>query len=163
MHRNVAAAGGSAGLARRGPAARGAGLGAHGVPAARALGTLKEFNAKIIAGRASDLVPKCSAQREALTEPPFYAVAVKAGITLTTGGVQTDERTRVVRQSDSVGIVSNPPTESDDRLSVIEGLFAAGGDIGNIHHSGYMGSLAVALTTGRKAGIEAARWATGRS
>jgi succinate dehydrogenase/fumarate reductase flavoprotein subunit len=148
-----------------------AALGRHGVPAARAQRSLSEFNAMLAAGRGDEMVPPRAANRQPLTQPPFHAVAVQATITFTTGGLQTDEKTRVVRRAGSSGFSATPPVdrayfELGDapvaigphyRQTVIDGLFAAGNDIGNIHHSGYMGALAVALTTGRTAGWEAAR------
>jgi succinate dehydrogenase/fumarate reductase flavoprotein subunit len=146
-------------------------LGQYGIPTRRALLTLNEFNAMIEDGRADELVPPRMAYRQTLAHPPFVAVAVRATITFTTGGLQTDEHTRVVHRAGSSGFSTTMPEERafvtlgkepmaigpNYRQTVIKGLFAAGNDIGNIHHSGYMGALAVALTTGREAGRQAAK------
>ena len=45
------------------------------------------------------------------------------------------------------------------KFNVIPGLYAAGCDVGNISHGGYMGGLAQALVTGRIAGHFAANLA----
>ena len=69
----------------------------------------------------------------ALTNPPFTAVHVAAGITHTIGGVAIDERARVL----------------DDEARPLEGLFAAGADAGGISTGGYASGLASALVFGR--------------
>ena len=46
----------------------------------------------------------------------------------------------------------------DYRQTPVAGLYAAGNDVGNISHQGYIGGLACALTTGRMAGADAARF-----
>jgi fumarate reductase flavoprotein subunit len=61
------------------------------------------------------------------------AVRVSPGITHTIGGLRVDERARVLRED---GIP-------------IEGVFAAGADVGGISTGGYAGGLAAALVFGR--------------
>ena len=55
-------------------------------------------------------------------------------------------------RSDFLRLIGN-----DHRESPIRGLYAAGCDVGNVHHLGYMGGLATGLVTGRTAGLHAAR------
>lgn len=68
-----------------------------------------------------------------LSEPPFTAVHVVAGITHTIGGVAIDPRARVL----------------DEKGAPVEGLFAAGADAGGISTGGYASGLASALVFGR--------------
>jgi fumarate reductase flavoprotein subunit len=67
-------------------------------------------------------------------EPPFTSVLVQASVTQTLGGLQIDERARVVG---------------------VEGLYAAGADVGGISTGGYSSGLAAALVFGRIAAEEA--------
>jgi succinate dehydrogenase/fumarate reductase flavoprotein subunit len=67
-------------------------------------------------------------------EPPFTSVLVQASVTQTLGGIRTDERARVVG---------------------VEGLYAAGADVGGISTGGYSSGLAAALVFGRIAAEEA--------
>lgn len=146
------------------------GLAQFGVPERRALTELQQFNFLIGSGRADELKPARKRSRKPLTRAPFCAVGVKAAITFTMGGLQIDERTRVLRRaggtSPSIPMpISRAFTDtsapaivigSDYRQMPIPGLYAAGCDTGNVSHLGYMGGLATALTTGRIAGREAA-------
>jgi fumarate reductase flavoprotein subunit len=61
------------------------------------------------------------------------AVRVSPGITHTIGGLRVDERARVLREDGTP----------------IEGVFAAGADVGGISTGGYAGGLAAALVFGR--------------
>jgi fumarate reductase flavoprotein subunit len=61
------------------------------------------------------------------------AVRVSPGITHTIGGLRVDERARVLREDGAP----------------IEGVFAAGADVGGISTGGYAGGLAAALVFGR--------------
>lgn len=132
-----------------------------GVPSSQLLTTITEFNRAVEAGRGSDLVPPRRANQFPLKEPPFYAVKVKAAITLTMGGLAVDERMRVLRRSGTTSPLAQSLRGPDQyREAPIGGLYAAGGDIGNVHHRSYLGSLATALVTGRCAGIEAGRTVT---
>jgi succinate dehydrogenase/fumarate reductase flavoprotein subunit len=69
------------------------------------------------------------------------AVRVAAAITHTIGGLRVDERTRVLR----------------DDGTPIDGLFAAGADVGGVSTGGYASGLATALVLGRIAGEAAAK------
>ena len=134
-------------------------LGAFGVPPSAALATIQEYNSACRGGpeRLRHLSPPRSGAATPLVAPPFVAVAVKAAITFTTGGLALDDRMRVLSRSASSSAIAQSITElSEHREVPIPGLFAAGCDVGNIHHGSYMGGLATALTTGRVAGREAA-------
>ena len=147
----------------------------HGVPEARALATLKTFNAALESGRADELKPSRLGNRKPLKKPPFRAIHVKAGITFTMGGLAVDERARVLWRAGTTSHFAPVPTErayveqglpADGnplaigqyyRQAPIHGLFAAGNDAGNISHLSYMGGLASALVMGRNAGRHAAQ------
>ena len=63
-----------------------------------------------------------------VTEPPFYAIPVCAGITVTSGGLAVNGRGEVVDEADRP----------------IAGLYAAGSTVGGIEggpHAGYVGGL----------------------
>jgi fumarate reductase flavoprotein subunit len=63
------------------------------------------------------------------------AVEVVAAITQTLGGLRVDQEGRVLRGDGSV----------------VEGLWAAGGDVGGVATGGYMSNLAAALVIGKRA------------
>ena len=142
-----------------------------GIPEKRLFREITEFNRLIESGQADDLKPARRRNRKSLRRAPFCAVGVKASITFTMGGLQIDERARVLRRAGgSSPSLASPTTRafteeenslvvaigSDYRQTAIAGLYAAGCDTGNISHFGYMGGLAAALTTGRTAGRSAA-------
>jgi len=77
---------------------------------------------------------------EKLAEPPFAAVLVQAGVTQTLGGVRVDERARVLRADGSA----------------VDGLYAAGADVGRIGSGGWSSGLAAALVLGLAAAETAA-------
>jgi succinate dehydrogenase/fumarate reductase flavoprotein subunit len=129
-----------------------------GVPAGTLLNTLTGYNR--ICGGDCPAQPPRARFRFPLGRPPFYAVAVKASITATMGGLAVDDQLRVLRRSASSSPIAQSITELRDYREVaVPGLFAAGGDVGNVSHRGYAGGLATALTTGRAAGRSAAAWA----
>jgi fumarate reductase flavoprotein subunit len=72
-------------------------------------------------------------------DPPRVSVLVQASVTQTLGGVRIDERARVLR----------------DDGSPVEGLYAAGADVGGISNGGWSSGLAAALVFGRIAAEEA--------
>ncbi|MEA2497586.1 MAG: hypothetical protein QOJ29_5497 [Thermoleophilaceae bacterium] len=69
------------------------------------------------------------------------AVEVRAAITQTLGGLRVDTDGRVLRGDGSV----------------VDGLFAAGGDVGGVATGGYMSNLAAALVIGKRAAEAALR------
>lgn len=132
---------------------------------------LSRFNAAMEGGFADDLSPPRQAHRRPLSAP-FYAVPVQAAITFTMGGLAVDERGRVLRRAASSAIGRNVPPERASngpgdaafeqdgyRECPIPGLYAAGCDVGNISHRGYMGGLSTGLVMGRMAGRDAAGYA----
>jgi succinate dehydrogenase/fumarate reductase flavoprotein subunit len=87
--------------------------------------------AEIVAEAATAIDP-----RELPFPPPpgaRVAVRVSPGITHTIGGLRIDERARIV----------------DERGAPIDGLWAAGADVGGISSGGYASGLAAALVFGR--------------
>lgn len=118
----------------------------------RALATIAEFNRAVDQsvpfdpnvkdGRAARLdIPKSNWAR-AISEPPFEAYQVTAGITFTFGGVRVDADGQVL----------------DFGGRPIDGLFACGEMVGGIFHSGYPGGagLTSAAVFGYRAGRRAA-------
>ncbi len=135
--------------------------------------TLLDYNSAIESGRADELVPPRRRRRTSLSQPPFLAVGVQAAITFTMGGLDVDENCRVLwRCGSSSTLVGAPTTRAfvelgDGAITIgtsyrqapIRGLYAAGCDVGNISHGSYVGGLAVALVTGRTAGLHATAFA----
>jgi succinate dehydrogenase/fumarate reductase flavoprotein subunit len=117
-----------------------------GVDADQALSTLREYDAAVAAGRASELAVPKRANAHRLAEPPFHALLVRPGITFTLGGIEVDDDLRVLDAADRP----------------IPGLYAAGADAGGTYDDGYMGGLVLGLVQGRIAGRAAATWATSR-
>lgn len=114
-----------------------AGIDAGGLDA-----TAEEFNGLIRAGSAPALIPErttATYQAHTLDKPPFYAVPLCAGITVTSGGISVDAKARVLDKSDRP----------------IPGLYAAGSAVGGLEGgpgAGYVGGLIKALGIGRIAG-----------
>jgi succinate dehydrogenase/fumarate reductase flavoprotein subunit len=117
-----------------------AAIGAWGFSPIGALDTLRAYNAAIAAGTAADLPVARRGNRIGVVTPPFRALAVRAGITFTLGGVDTDVAMRVL----------------DRDGEVIPGLYAAGADAGGTYQGGYMGGLVLGLVHGGIAGTGAA-------
>ena len=135
-------------------------LDSWGVAGARALLTLREYNRALAVGRPDHLDPPRRGNRFPLAKPPFTAVLVRPGITFTHGGLEVDTELRVLRRSSSSSTLPLAITEhSEVKFSPIPNLYAAGTDVGNVSNAGYMGGLATALVTGRRAGRGAAAWA----
>jgi predicted oxidoreductase len=75
-----------------------------------------------------------------LAEPPFAAVLIQAAVTSTLGGLRVDTAARVLREDGTA----------------IDGLYAAGGDVGGVASGGYSSGLAAALVLGLAAAESAA-------
>jgi tricarballylate dehydrogenase len=93
-----------------------------------------------------DLVPPKSNWARPLDTPPFYAYAVRPGITFTFLGVKVDTQARVI----------------DTRGEALPGIFAAGEVMaGNLLTRGYLAGFGMTIGTvfGRIAGGEAAKYA----
>lgn len=130
-------------------AALGAVLDKWGVDGSQAVATLESYNQAIREGRADKLSPPRSRNRDAVDTPPFFVVEVRPGITFTMGGIQTNSELQVVRRAVSTSSLPTHPSEdSRQRTIPIHGLYAAGVDVGNVNHRGYIGGLAPALVTG---------------
>jgi succinate dehydrogenase/fumarate reductase flavoprotein subunit len=102
--------------------------------------TFAAYDAAASAGDDAGLDVPRSGNLHRLSEPPFFAVPVRPGITFTGGGV------RVGRECQALHLDGH----------VIPGLYIAGADVGGISVEGYAGGLAAALTTGLRAGVHAA-------
>jgi fumarate reductase flavoprotein subunit len=93
--------------------------------------TVAGYNAFVHAGAAGVIEPIRTTDQIAafpVTDPPYYAIPVCAGITATSGGLAVNGRGEVV--------------DNDDRP--IAGLYAAGSAVGGIEggpHAGYVGGL----------------------
>jgi succinate dehydrogenase/fumarate reductase flavoprotein subunit len=128
-----------------------------GVAGARALLTLREYNQALAEGHPEQLDPPRRGNHFLIMKPPFTAVLVRPGITFTHGGLEADTELRVLRRSSSMSTLPLAIAEhSEVKFSPIPNLYAAGCDVGNVSNVGYMGGLATALTTGRRAGRGAA-------
>ncbi len=116
------------------------GLAAQGVDAAGFLATVDAFGRAVGAGAGAELpVPRLRSPF-GLVEPPFRAIAVRAGITFTLGGIDVDSDMHVL--------------DGEGRPMV--GLYAAGADAGGTFDRGYMGGLVLGLVQGRAVGWAAA-------
>ncbi|TVT51587.1 FAD-dependent oxidoreductase [Amycolatopsis rhizosphaerae] len=125
---------------------------ALGLPPERLARTVAGFNASVMAGefdwRSPDgkgtegLTPPKSNWALPVDEPPLLAYPVACAIVFTFGGLETDDRARVV----------------DEQDAPIPGLFAAGECTG-IYHGKYPGGTSVlrGMVFGRVAGVAAAR------
>jgi succinate dehydrogenase/fumarate reductase flavoprotein subunit len=107
-----------------------------GVDGRRLLSTIEAFNTAVGSGRGADLSPPRSLRTRPMDTPPFIAVKVVPGISMTYGGVAINERTEVLDGSDAP----------------IPGLYAVPGTAGGIHDLYYGGSLAACGVFGKIAG-----------
>lgn len=114
-----------------------------GVPSGAAERTLLEFDEAACAGTDATLPVPRRANLHRCSEPPFYAVPVRAAVTFTEGGVRVNRECQALDR---------------DGLPV-PGLYVAGVDVGAISNVGYAGALAAGLVTGLRAGIHSGRWA----
>jgi len=104
--------------------------------------TVDEFNGLVRAGSAPALEPARTTvtyPAHIVEKPPYYAIPLCAGITVTSGGLAVDGDARVLNAGD------NP----------IPGLYAAGSVVGGLEggpNAGYVGGLIKAFCIGRIAG-----------
>jgi succinate dehydrogenase/fumarate reductase flavoprotein subunit len=118
-------------------------LAAWGVSRQGFLATITAFNGAVGLHRGADLPIARRDNQLAVVQPPFRALAVRAGITFTMGGIDVDATFRVL-----------------DRDGVpIPGLYAVGADAGGTYQGGYMGGLVLGLVHGRLTGTTVARYA----
>ncbi|MCL8207941.1 MAG: FAD-dependent oxidoreductase [Actinomycetia bacterium] len=131
-----------------------------GIPAGTARRTLEGYNRALLGHPDADLHPPRKGNRYPLAEPPYTAVLVRAAITFTGGGIAVDPHMRVLRRATSSSLLPTAQAAAGELVRhAIPGLYAAGADIGGINTYGYLGGLAAALVTGRRAGRQAAAWA----
>ena len=113
----------------------------YGVPVRTTRQTIETFNQAAASRDPGQLpIPRRDGLRE-YSVPPFFAIPVRPGMTLTEGGVRINTQCQVLDRD------GHP----------IAGLFAAGCDAGGISVEGYVGGLASALVTGMRAGLFVAR------
>jgi fumarate reductase flavoprotein subunit len=118
-----------------------------GVPAERFELTVGAYNKALAAGQLESLAPRRSSTRiQALpiTQPPFYAVPLCAGITYTMGGIAIDPDGQVLRAGGGT----------------LDGLYAVGATTGGLEGGtevGYVGGLIKAVTFGIRAAERIAR------
>ncbi len=130
-----------------------------GLDSERLVQTVTNFNAAIVPGttfdatrldgaRTSGLAPEKSNWAQRIDAPPYYAIAMRPGITFTYMGVKVDAKARVMREDGSQ----------------FANAFAAGEIMsGNVLSSGYLAGFGLTIGTvwGRIAGEEAARYVNG--
>jgi succinate dehydrogenase/fumarate reductase flavoprotein subunit len=102
-----------------------------------AMATFEDYNRRVESNPDS-LDPGRRWRRNALTHPPFHAIEVRPGVTFTEGGLRVDEHAAVLGPH-----------------GLIEGLYAAGADVGGIFNGGYAGGLALATVFGLTAAASA--------
>jgi succinate dehydrogenase/fumarate reductase flavoprotein subunit len=102
-----------------------------------ALETLAAYDAAM-AGWPEAICPARVMNARPLSEPPFYALEVRPGITFTFGGLAVDEHARAL----------------DPAGEPVPGLLVAGADAGNVYRAGYAGGLALAGTFGFRAAMQ---------
>lgn len=144
------------GMDRPDPIAEGAGAGARVVTADRLaelaatvsdwgfdgaglLATVARYNEAVRAGR--PVRPPRTRSATPVATPPFRAVEVRSGITMTHGGLRVAPDARVL------DVAGRP----------VPGLLAAGADAGGLNDGGYAGGLAAAAVFGSAAAATAAR------
>jgi succinate dehydrogenase/fumarate reductase flavoprotein subunit len=96
----------------------------------RTAATVEDYNRRVATDPAG-LDPPRRRRRNDPLRPPFHALEVRPGVTFTEGGLRVNER----------GGVMGP-------AGAIEGLYAAGADVGGIFNGGYAGGLALATVFG---------------
>lgn len=122
-------------------------LSAHGVNGGRLLQTLKEYNDAVLSGKGADLPVPRSMHARPITTPPFYALKVVPGVTMTYGGLAINTEAQVL---DAQG---NP----------LPGVYAIPGAAGGLYSRHYAGALGACGTFGRIAGRNAAAYARQRA
>ena len=113
-------------------------LAVHGVDRQRLVRTADDYNLAVAEGREALLdVPRASAAH-ALVNPPYYAIKVLPGVSMTYGGIAIDSRARVL----------------DKTGAPIPGFRAVPGAAGGVHDLHYGGALASCGVFGMIAGAE---------
>ena len=131
----------------------------QGVDGQQALETIREFNAVVRGERDEPLDPPREEYRKPMNRAPFYAVKVLPAILYFVGGLDIDENARVLSRAISTSTLPYAPeTDGEVLREPIEGLYAAGVDVGKRTEDGYYGGgLSLGLSAGRIAGEHAAK------
>jgi len=130
----------------------------YGVDPEQARATLETYNEFVGSRAGSDLSPPRSRFQRVLDSPPFYAVGVQAGVEFFHGGLDVDPEAAVLsRSASSTSLEFFPAANEEFRMEPIDGLYAAGVDIGRSDDLGYYrAGLSFGLSSGRIAGQHAA-------
>src|SRR5205823_1675550 len=86
------------------------------------------------------LAPPRARFQHPLAEPPFFALTVRPSLYATYGGLRANAAAEVL----------------NDQAQPLPGVYAAGVDLGDVHHRAYAGGLATGLVFGYLAGQRAA-------
>lgn len=129
----------------------------QGINGEQAVETVEQFNAAVGEGE-TRLDPPRERFRNPIDVPPFYAVEVRPGITYTKGGLDVNENAEVLCRTTSCTSLSGQAAmdPKDVFYDPVDGLYAAGIDVGNPNERYYVGRLSQSLVTGRAAGKHAA-------
>ena len=111
------------------------------VDAQQAFKTLLSYNEACLDGSTGALDPSRSRNPSALTEPPFFAVRARGGVTATCGGIRVDASGHVL---------------GEDQVA-LPGLYAAGVDAGGVFGRTYGGLLGWSLVSGYLAALSVLR------
>lgn len=123
-----------------------------GVNATRLVDTVETYNEAVRTGEDDLLDYPREANRVKLREPPFYGIEVQVSITYTNGGLDVDEDMNVLRRSASRSSYPDGATATDrETEATIDGLYAAGIDVGNFHRRRNVGPLIGCLVMGKVA------------
>jgi len=130
-----------------------------GVDGQQVRDTIEEFNAVVSGECDAELQPPRQGYRHPIDTPPFYAVKVLPAILYFVGGLDVDENGQVLSRAVSTSTLPyDPETAGEHVREPIEGLYAAGVDIGKRSEEGYYGGgLSIGLSAGRIAGENAAK------
>lgn len=133
-------------------------LNGWGVGGDQAIRTVRSFNEAMRKGKAERLQPPCITNRRPVDQPPFWVIEVQPGITMTVGGLDVTTEMAVIRRTSSSSSLAMYTNDIEQvRLEPIQGLYAAGADVGNIQYRHYVGGLAIGLVTGMIVGDRAAK------
>jgi succinate dehydrogenase/fumarate reductase flavoprotein subunit len=136
----------------------GSGLAEFGVDGDNAVLTIEGFNDAVASGEGERLDPPRRNRQDPLDSPPFFAVGVQAGLEMVSGGLDVTEDAQVLSRPNSISPrVQQSVTAREVRLVPIEGLYAAGAEVGRSEKDAYYrAGLSLGLSTGRIAGKHAA-------
>jgi succinate dehydrogenase/fumarate reductase flavoprotein subunit len=111
-------------------------LSADGVDGARALQVIGEYNQAARGETAAKLSPPRTGKPLMVAEPPFYAIKLIPGVSMTYGGIRINGRAQVLNAGGQA----------------LAGVYAIPGLVGGLYTRQYGGALAACGTFGRVAG-----------